>query len=99
MAFLVTYWYLFAIVLVALAVLSIRYHLKGKARTTALKYLLAAEKMLFTNTDSKLAIVSTVAYDALPSFLRVFITPSAFKMLVTISYDEAKKLIEELSRK
>jgi hypothetical protein len=96
MDFITNYWYLFALVILALAMVGANRLLKGKAKTVALQYLVAAEKMVFTTTESKLSVVSIAAYKALPTAVKAIVSPFTFEMLMTSSYDEAKSLIDKL---
>jgi hypothetical protein len=96
MILLVTYWYVWSIAVVALGFYVSNRALKGQIRTHALVYLLAAEKLVFTTTESKLTVISVAAYAALPAPLKAMVSPVAFEIMVTELYDEAKKLVDEL---
>lgn len=95
LVFLVTYWYVIAIVLVVLGFYIAR-QLKGTAKSTALQYLGAAEGMVFNSTETKLGVVSALGYKALPSVVKAVVSPSAFDVIVTACYAEAKKLVDDL---
>lgn len=90
------YWYVLALVLLVLAVLVVNRYLKGRAKTVALQYLLAAEHMILTTTESKLSIVSVVGYNALPTPIKTIVSPLAFDLLVTSAYNEIKDLVAKL---
>jgi hypothetical protein len=95
-ALLSQYWYVPAIIVLALAFYVTNRFLKGKAKSIALQYLLAGEKLVFTTTESKLSVIAAVGYSALPPFAKALISPIAFELLVTNTYDEAKSLVDKL---
>lgn len=97
MAFIVTYWYILAIIVVAIGLYVSNRSLKGQVRTHALKYLLAAEKLVFTTTETKLNVVSDAAYRALPSVVQVLLSPATFELIVANIYNEVKDLVDDLS--
>lgn len=97
MEFVTNYWYVLVLIVLVLVVFLVHRYLKGKAKTVALQYLLAAERMVFTTTESKLSVVSFVAYKALPAPIKAMISPLAFELLVTSAYDQVKELIDKLN--
>lgn len=96
LALLSTYWYVPAIIVITLGFYLVNRFLKGQARTTALKYLLAGEKLVFTTTESKLSVIATVGYTALPAAVKSMVSPVAFELTVTELYDEVRHLVDEL---
>jgi hypothetical protein len=97
MNFLVQYWYLIALVVVVAAIYGANRLLKGRAKAVALQYLLAAEKMVFTTTESKLTVVADLGYKALPVAVKALVSPVAFELMVTSAYGEVKGLIDKLN--
>lgn len=90
------YWYVLAIVVLALAFYVTERSLKGKAKATALQYLLAGEKLVFTTTESRLSVVAAAGYVALPSAVKALVSPVAFELLVNNTYNEVKDLVDKL---
>jgi hypothetical protein len=97
MEFLAQYWYVLAFVVLALAIYLVNHYSKGTARATALRYLLAAEKLVFTTTEAKLSVVADVGYKALPSTVKTLISPLAFEVIVIRAYNEVKELVDKLN--
>lgn len=69
---------------------------KGAATKVALEYLLAAEKVVFQDPAAKLAVISSTAYAALPSRIKVFLPLPIFTAIVTTVYEQVKTIVEEL---
>lgn len=90
------YWYVLALIVLAVAFYLVKRYLKGKERSVALQYLLAAEKMVFTTTESRLSVVSDLGYKSLPKFVKAMVSPLAFELLVTSVYNEIKDLVNSL---
>lgn len=93
------YWWAFALLAIPFILILLHVMARGKAKVVALKWLAAAEKLVFYATDSKLVYVAQKAYSALSPRIKLFVPYALFSMLVMELYEEVKDLIEDMHKR